>query len=60
MKCIRCGRETKPTHMVGGYAIGPECFKKMFPAEERRAITQSVAERDDRTIDWLDQMKDEK
>lgn len=46
--------------MVGGYAIGPECFKKMFPAEERRAITQSVAERDDKTYDWVDQMKDEK
>ena len=54
---MRCGRETKPVHIVGGYAIGPNCFKKMFPAEERRAITQSVAERDDKTIDWVEDAK---
>lgn len=40
MRCIRCGRETTVFKTVGGYAVGPVCFRKMFPAEKKHRINE--------------------
>ena len=58
VRCVRCGRETEPFKMVGGYAYGPKCYFLTFGKEDKFSSI-SVAERDDRTIDWVSEVQDD-
>jgi hypothetical protein len=45
--------------MVGGYAYGPKCYFLTFGKEDKFSSI-SVAERDDKTIDWVSGVQDDK
>lgn len=51
MKCIHCGRSI--TKLINGLSVGPVCAK-----EHGISQTQLTAERDELTVDWIEELKE--
>lgn len=60
MKCIYCGRETRPAVMLNGHAVGPKCaqkaglFRRLRIAPQVRLFTPKRKPMDGATLDLFE------
>lgn len=58
-RCAICNRETTaPAGWLGGRPVGPVCARRAGLVENLRQFRESEAQRDDRTMDLFDGLKD--